>query len=1184
MGGAYAFVVDARDRDGGPRAEFRILGPLEVDVGGRPVTVGKRERALLALLLLSADRVVSADRLVDDLWDGDPPDAAPRVLRVYVHRLRKALADAGERVETRPPGYRVRLEDGALDAVRFEELVGRARSQAAAGDYRSAAGTLRRALGLWRGPVLADLADARFVAVEAARLEAARLVALEDRIDFDLASGRHHDVLPELEGLTAEHRLRERFWGQRMLALYRSGRQTESLRVYQEARRHLVEELGLEPGPALVELETAILRQDNGLLPPTALEAAGVSMAAVPLPPELAVGAALPFVSRQAELEEAEALVFDPDRRRLAVIWLLGEPGIGKTRLAREIARRAHGREATVLFGWNSEDLAVPYQPVIEALRWFVAHVADDDLAASLGGLPGDLVRLAPELGERLGGAGPSRSPSPEVEQYQLFEAVRSWWAAAGPSPTVIVLDDLQWAGRPTLSLLGHAARHAGPSRAVLVCTARTTSPDSNEALAALAEDLDRRGVPSRRFVLGGLGVDAVGDLVASAAGRPLDGPLTDLAVRLRAETAGNPLFLDGLLAGLADGQASPDVLTGSLAETVARRLARLPDEVGELLRVAAIAGLDFDLAVVAAGARRSEPDALDALDGAAGAGLLEEAGPDRFRFAHALVRAVLRQQLSLSRRVRIHLRVGEALESLHSDDLDAHAAELAHHFRAALPAASADKARAYSLLAAERATRLLSHHEAADAYRLALDLVDAAGPEGADQRIELGLRLAQAEFRAGHFAAARQTLRSTEGSALTAGTAEQLARIAVAFDEASVHIGFGGTDSLPLLERAAAALPADDTPLRALVLAASARALMFDGRRSESLERGNQALAIARRLGDRATTARVLMRTIYSYKGVHHPLELLDQTVELTGLACELGDEELYLFGSFGLDEAAAVLGAVPLWDAILAEQHRLVAIIRQPYLEHDLCLRVQLRASVGGDLAQAEDWLRRAQAIGEELGWGLEGLYSFVTFLLRREQGRLAGLGPAVRRVAAESNGVWAPGLAALCVETGDLDTARTLFDRLAAREFSGVPRDGTRPVCVGLLAEVCVALGDAERAQWLQAELLAAEGRLLVLTGMAACLGPVDRLLGALASLSGDRTSATGWYEQALTLARNVRSPLWTAYCLRDLAEHNRAEDPSASMALLDEAAELSERHGLVRAGDRVAVTRRSFIHPA
>lgn len=1177
--------MDARELVGGaPRTAFRILGPLEVDVGGRPVTVGKRERALLALLLLSANRVVSADRLIDELWDGVPPASAARVLRVYVHRLRKALAGAGESVETRPPGYRVRVEAGTLDAARFEELVGRARSQAATGDHRSAAGTLRQALGLWRGPVLADLPDAGFAGVEAARLEAARLGALEDRIDFDLACGRHHQVLPELEGLTAEHCLRERFWGQRMLALYRSGRQAEALQVYQKARRRLVDELGLEPGPALVELEAAILRQDDRLLPRSALEPAGSASGPVPLPPELAVGAALPFVSRQAELDEAEGLVFDPDRRRLAVIWLLGEPGIGKTRLAREIARRAHERAATVLFGWNSEDLAVPYQPVIEALRWFAAHVADEELAVRLGGLPGDLVRLAPELGERLG-AGPSRSPSPEVEQYQLFEAVRSWWAAASVQPTVIVLDDLQWAGQPTLSLLGHAARHAGPSRAVLVCTARTTSPDGSEALAAMAEDLERRGVPSRRFVLGGLGVEAVGDLVAALAGRPLDGPLAELAARLRAETAGNPLFLDGLLAGLlADGPADPEVLPGSLAETVARRVARLPDEVGELLRVAAIAGLDFDLPVVATGAGRSEPDALDALEVAARAGLLEEAGPDRFRFAHALVRSVLRQQLSPSRRVRIHLRVGQALESIHADDLDAHAAELAHHFRGALPTAGADKALTYSLLAAERATRLLSHHEAVDAFRLALELIDATGPAATDQRIELALRLAQAEFRAGHFAAARETLRGAEGTALTSGTAEQQARIAVAFDEASAHIGFVGTDSLPLLERAAAALAADDTPLRALVLAASARALMFDGRHPESVERGNKALAIARRLGDPATTARVLMRTLYSYRGLHHPLELLDQAVELTGLARELGDEELYLFGSFGLDEAAAVLGAAPLWDAILAEQQRLVTIIRQPYLEHDLWLRAQLRASVDGDLAQAEEWLRRARAIGEELGWGLEGLYSFVTFLLRREQGRLAGLTPTVRRVAAGSGGVWAPGLAALCVETGDLDTARALFDRLADGEFAGVPHDGTRPVCVGLLAEVCVALGAAERAGWLQAELLAAEGRLLVLTGMAACLGPVDRLLGALAALSGDRTSAGRWYEQALTLARNLGSPLWTAYCLRDLAEHRHTDDEAQSRALLDEAADLCDRHGLVRAADRVATTRRSFIHPA
>jgi DNA-binding SARP family transcriptional activator len=244
--------------------EFRILGPMEVVHDGRPLVLGRsRERALLALLLASPNRVVSAERLADDLWGGDPPEQATHSLQVFVSRLRKALREAGGDgvVVTRPPGYVALVPPEHLDAARFEALVAAARRQSAAGAAAEAAATLRTALALWRGPALADVADAPGARAEAARLEDARLAALEERIDAELACGRHGELTAELEALTREHPLRERLWGQRMLALYRAGRQVEALRAYRDLRALLAEEVGLEPSPALVALEAAILRQ-----------------------------------------------------------------------------------------------------------------------------------------------------------------------------------------------------------------------------------------------------------------------------------------------------------------------------------------------------------------------------------------------------------------------------------------------------------------------------------------------------------------------------------------------------------------------------------------------------------------------------------------------------------------------------------------------------------------------------------------------------------------------------------------------------------------------------------------------------------------------------------------------------------------------------------------------------------
>ena len=244
--------------------EFRILGPLEVWDGGREVSLGgPRPRALLAVLLLCPNEVVPADRLVDELWGDESPDRAAAALRVNVSRLRKALAR--DVLTTRSPGYLIRVEQDALDLHRFERMVDEGRSLLAGGLAADASQRLREALSLWRGPALADFAYESFAQAATARLEEIRLAALELRIDADLALGRHDELVGELEALVAGHPLRERLRRCLMTALYRSDRQAEALDVYRDARRILVEELGIEPGSALQELERAILRQDPSL-------------------------------------------------------------------------------------------------------------------------------------------------------------------------------------------------------------------------------------------------------------------------------------------------------------------------------------------------------------------------------------------------------------------------------------------------------------------------------------------------------------------------------------------------------------------------------------------------------------------------------------------------------------------------------------------------------------------------------------------------------------------------------------------------------------------------------------------------------------------------------------------------------------------------------------------------------
>jgi YVTN family beta-propeller protein len=314
---------------------FRLLGPVEVSDGDRPVRLGEgRQRAVLAVLLLHRNEAVSSDRLIDALWGEAPPTTAAKVLQNHVGQLRRALDDReGRRLQTRGRGYVLQVEDGELDLDRFEQLVVEGGEALARERPADAADRLREALALWRGSPLADVAYEAFAQPEIARLEERHIAALEQRIDADLALGRHADVVAELEALVAQHPLRERLRAQLMVALYRCGRQADALEAYQQARRVLLDELGVEPGPALRELQAAILRQDPELAP-----APGAWPRPARPPPRrialLAVGGALLVGAAAAAALLASS---DPERVRAR----LGANAIGAIDLAHGVVTDA---------------------------------------------------------------------------------------------------------------------------------------------------------------------------------------------------------------------------------------------------------------------------------------------------------------------------------------------------------------------------------------------------------------------------------------------------------------------------------------------------------------------------------------------------------------------------------------------------------------------------------------------------------------------------------------------------------------------------------------------------------------------------------------------------------------------------------------------------------------------------
>ena len=424
----------------GGAVQFRILGPLEVLDGQRPVELGRpKQRALLAVLLVHANQVVTLDRLIEELWGEQPPAQATASLQAYISNLRRALeperpARTPSRVlVTQPPGYRLVVDLQNLDAARFMALAEQGHRLLEAERPGPAVQALREALGLWRGPVLADMADEPFTQAERQRLEELRLAALEDRLAAELALGGHAAAVAELGELVGRFPFRERLHGLLMLALYRSGRQAEALQAFQAARRTLGEELGIDPSPWLRMLEADILRQAPALdwIPPTGqagqpppVEAAEQPVAAPVTAPPYPAGEG-ELVGRDGQLALLDRTLAGAAAGQGRLVLVAGEPGIGKTRLAEEAARQAAAQDLRVVWGRCYQGEGAPaFWPWVQAARQLLAEVAPAQLGAMLGPSAGELSQLLPELKELVSGVEPPPVVELAAARFRLYQSV----------------------------------------------------------------------------------------------------------------------------------------------------------------------------------------------------------------------------------------------------------------------------------------------------------------------------------------------------------------------------------------------------------------------------------------------------------------------------------------------------------------------------------------------------------------------------------------------------------------------------------------------------------------------------------------------------------------------------------------------------------------------------------------
>jgi DNA-binding CsgD family transcriptional regulator len=909
------------------------------------------------------------------------------------------------------------------------------------------------------------------------------------------------------------------------------------------------------------------------------------------LPGPLRLVPSSPFVGRSHELAVLRGVSSRGRGEGPRIALVGGEAGSGKSRLVREFAHEMSDRGALVLYGACDAVVRSPYRPFVEALDQFVRGTDPEDVRSALGPAGGELARLLPDLARHVGGLPAPVAADPDTERLRLHTAVTDLLdGAARRQPLLLVVEDGHWADAPTLLLLRHLTRALTGARLLLLATFRDTEADVPVELGDALADL-RRFEHVVRIRLGGLSHDEVAQFVHRASGQEGEASPGELARAIRDLTDGNPFLLCELWRTLVETGALAVAggalqLTRPLAEiatpesvreVVSQRLSRLDAATRELLELAAVAGPEFDLAVLRLAAPAAV-DRLEPIEAAVRTGVIEEMSAPAlaYRFTHELVRRALYDRLSAVRRAELHLRVGEALEAAAASGPRAALAALAHHFELAAPIDGPRRATAYSLLAARAASAALAYEDAAAHLRTALRIGLDDQPHRAEMLLELGAVLS----RAGESLASLESLREAAGIARELGDGELLARAAVRFEETCWRPVMHDQGARPLLEEALAALAGQDSTLRVGLLAGLARTLLLEG----DLPRGKvvreSAIAMARRIDDRRGLATGLMRAglmrAYWAGGTLSLPEILESLGEACALAAEIGDVEIQAEAMVWRVSALLALGEIETARQELAVVHEMARRIRQPFILHATEHHGSAVALLEGRLTEAEAAAERSREWGMHLtGRDASGIYGIQMFGVRREQGRLGELAPLVRVLAAHDRdgAAWRPGLAALLSELGAKDEVRRELARVRSEGLESLRR-GLWIASLTYLADAASAVGDEEVARLVYPELAPLAGTSVMIGHGVACYGAADRYLGMLAATTGDREGAHRHFEAALALNRRMGAATWlarTAYeyarTLLAMGDRDRAEP------LLAEAGAIAQRHGLTAVLARV-----------
>jgi DNA-binding SARP family transcriptional activator len=1104
----------------------RVLGQLAADVGGVPADLGGRQqRAVLARLLVARGSVVSTDRLIDDLWRGEPPPRAIASLQAYVSNLRRAVEPArpprspARLLVTAPPGYAFRADDDVVDAWQFETLVRTGRS-AATVRPEDARDRLDGALRLWQGRAYAEFADEPWAAAEAVRLDEVRRIAAETLVAVTLRCGEPAQAVPLAEALVHEHPLREESWRLLAVALWSGNRSADALNALRRARTVFAAELGIDVAPALAGLERDILAQRTDGLDLDRIDAALPSPAAPAHPPAHPPAHGEVFVGRGAELAVLVESAGDALGGRPRLVLLDGESGIGKSSLLTHLAVRLASQGWLVARGRCPEDEGTP-----AAYAW----------TEVLRGLAPQVPAEPPPVELLSGETAAPRATDAAEARFRSYRAAAAWLRrVAGARPLAILLDDLHNADSGTLALLTHIAHDAVEARMLLVAAFRPTDAGGpfRDALAGLATR------SPARLSLAGLPGSDVDRLVA----RLHDAPIDPTTVRTIAErTGGNPFYVRETVRLLASEGALVAVseVPAGVRDVIRRRLARLPEPTVSVLCLAAVVGLEFDVDVIVDTADVDHGGVLDALEAGVIAGLLREPAPGRMAFAHALVRDTIYSDLTHLRRSRLHARVAADLARTgpHDD------AALAHHFARAASAETAALAVHHAVRAAERAERGHAHDNAVALLEQAIECHEmiragagvgsGAGAGAADRdadRVALLGRLLRSQVRAGAVADARATRDRAVEIAELAGREDLLIAAFAAWTEPTPWIArpYGVVDRRAVDGLARLLHRTDLGPrTRCSLLATYVTELAGDGDPSAA-RAASEAVEIARRHDDPALLALALFERArnLSWDRDHGPrAELAD---EIDRIAAE---HHLVAYRWRALHVAATVAAARGDLATLRARVDRGLEMARQYQMAEPYAVGLSARAMlahIAGRFDEAERTYAEVRTmLARSRSPHAAGFGDLASVTVRASQGRIAELAPAAGML------IDAYGPAAVDVAAAALAAAG---DHAAAAALLADPPP-LRPdfyfsIFATLRANAVTALRRRDLAEELYAALLPVRAQLAGAASTSLAMRPVAHTLAELAGVLGRTATVEEHLAEAVAVAERWQAPVWRA----------------------------------------------------